>query len=545
MIHTTANSVVAPIAKRSTLFFCALILSLAANSASAGTLKWGAITNFADSARLYAQMSIFNLLSIDVREWATTADGEWVVVPASGPIVYSQNFPHHRALIDLFHSLGRIDAIAFTSNGDPAIVAGPFTYLPPGIPSRNELFSKIHELRSVAGRIDELAFTPDGQGWIVTADSLGFSSNIPEDLNAAIEDVLWSDRFVSNVAIGADGRWALVADQWYASSDLSGSLRGDLQDFLRQSEELSRLLIGPGNGYLLYSHQGFEPAREIEELEMNFGGENIYQRMDDLNIAGLSIALIQDNQVHQARGYGILDAGEPEQWVRTDSPFALASLSKYLTSLTAMTLVDDGLLNLDSDLYELATENPGSDLHGWRQHHETVVGRVSAGLTLSRLLSHTAGVADSDLNRFNLDTWTSRDLSTLDLLSGSTGGGYVPDRVSLIYAPGFNFLVSNPSFLLAEAMTQHITGEDFAELLQERLFDPLGMASGSIADPDRQDWNEWTQQAAVWHDASGAPYFDRRDIIADRAAGGIYASAADYARAMISCAAAWTKTGLG
>ena len=82
--------------------------------------------------------------------------------------------------------------------------------------------------------------------------------------------------------------------------------------------------------------------------------------------------------------------------------------------------------------------------------------------------------------------------------------------------------------MLAEAMVEAVTGAGFADLMQDRVFDALGMNDTTAHQPLSASWSE---RAAVLHNAAGAPR--NRMVFPWRSAGGVYASATDYARAMI------------
>jgi len=72
-------------------------------------------------------------------------------------------------------------------------------------------------------------------------------------------------------------------------------------------------------------------------------------RMRFYKTPGVSIALINDGRIEWARGYGVLEAGGKEP-VTPDSLFQAASNSKSLTAMVVLRLVEQGKLDLDSDV---------------------------------------------------------------------------------------------------------------------------------------------------------------------------------------------------
>lgn len=110
---------------------------------------------------------------------------------------------------------------------------------------------------------------------------------------------------------------------------------------------------------------------------------NIEDQMRKYGVPGVSVAVINDGRLAWARGYGVADSRTSEP-VTTDTLFQAASISKPLAALGALTLVDSGKLNLDEDVNRY--------LKDWKIPDSKFT--QSEKVTLRRLLSHTAGVAD-------------------------------------------------------------------------------------------------------------------------------------------------------
>lgn len=98
-------------------------------------------------------------------------------------------------------------------------------------------------------------------------------------------------------------------------------------------------------------------------------------------VPGLSIALVDQGELAWAKGYGVMEAGK-EKEVTTETIFQAASISKPVSAMVALHLVEAGLLDLDADVNEV--------LRSWKvpKSKHTQVHKV----TLRGLLSHTAGM---------------------------------------------------------------------------------------------------------------------------------------------------------
>ena len=103
-------------------------------------------------------------------------------------------------------------------------------------------------------------------------------------------------------------------------------------------------------------------------------------RMAHHNVPGVSVAIIDGEEIGWARGYGVLQIGRPER-VSTDTLFQAASISKPVTAVAVMRLVEDGRLDLDEDVNRY--------LKSWRVPPN---GAWQPWVTLRQLLSHSAGV---------------------------------------------------------------------------------------------------------------------------------------------------------
>jgi CubicO group peptidase (beta-lactamase class C family) len=159
------------------------------------------------------------------------------------------------------------------------------------------------------------------------------------------------------------------------------------------------------------------------------------------------------------RAYGIanLDTRQP---VLTESIFRLASISKPFTATLAMTLVDEGLLDLD---LPIAAYLPAIALRD---------SAARATLTMRHLLSHTGGFDcefPTDVQQFG---------SNDDAL-GALIEHY--DELRQWTQPGEMLSYCNTGFWLAGAVISAIAGVPFEQAMRERVFAPLGLERSCYA----------------------------------------------------------------
>lgn len=201
------------------------------------------------------------------------------------------------------------------------------------------------------------------------------------------------------------------------------------------------------------------------------------------NIPGLSIAIIDGDTV-TTRSYGVKKAGRPDP-VNVDTAFEAASLTKPITSLVALRMWEEGLLDLDKPLSGYTEYD---DISHDARHH---------AITARMVLGHTTGLPNA------------RAREGLE-----------------IYAdPGERFGYSGEAFRYLQAAIEAAAGESLDRLAIDYLFDPLDMRNSSLI------WREsFGDNAASGHTVDGD--FEREIYQLPRAypEGGLVTTIQDYAR---------------
>jgi len=141
--------------------------------------------------------------------------------------------------------------------------------------------------------------------------------------------------------------------------------------------------------------------------------------------------------------------------ITTDTSFAIASISKPITAVAVMQLVERRRLSLDDSVLKWHPELPAS----WR------------GITIHHLLSHQSGIPDC-CSGMSLQKFRKLDgLGNQQLLKH-----YISDD-TLLFAPGTDAQYCNSNYLLLAEIIGKVSGKSYADYLQENIFIPLGMQS--------------------------------------------------------------------
>lgn len=166
-------------------------------------------------------------------------------------------------------------------------------------------------------------------------------------------------------------------------------------------------------------------------------------RMGEQNIPGYSLIVMKDGRTVFKKSYGFADLAS-QRSATSDTIFGLASLTKTFTALTLLTLVDRGLIDLDSPV--------GKYVDGLSPPYQA--------LTIRQLASMTGGVP----RRLAREVPWKRQLPILD-------------STPLVSQPGSRFLYSNYSYRILGTVIANVTGHPYLEMVREIILGPLGMQS--------------------------------------------------------------------
>ena len=157
-----------------------------------------------------------------------------------------------------------------------------------------------------------------------------------------------------------------------------------------------------------------------------------------------------------------------------DTIFRIASMSKPVTALAAMILVEAGQLSLDNPIADWLPQFREMKVIGDSGRLDDLAPAIRS-ITLRDLLTHRSGLSYA----FNAPPQLAEALQTPELqLSGSSLSldewvGALA-ALPLVFEPGDRWHYS-PSFGVAGALIEHASGLPFAAFLRERIFEPLGM----------------------------------------------------------------------
>lgn len=184
-------------------------------------------------------------------------------------------------------------------------------------------------------------------------------------------------------------------------------------------------------------------------------------------MAGLAVAVLRDGEASFEATFGrarIDPSGEGDRELGPDSLMRVASISKTLSAIVVMQLVEDGALDLDRDV---------SEYLGWELRNPHYPDRA---ITLRHLLAHVSSIRDAG------ESYIIRYPRALREAFVPAGPDFAErfqkaeegrDR-----GPGAFFEYCNLNYGVVATVLEKVTGLRFDVLMQERFFGPLGLAGG-------------------------------------------------------------------
>jgi CubicO group peptidase (beta-lactamase class C family) len=174
------------------------------------------------------------------------------------------------------------------------------------------------------------------------------------------------------------------------------------------------------------------------------GDDTVERLMREAHVTGAGVALFHAGQITYVKAYGYRDR-EQGLPLTPDSVLASASLTKPAFATLVMLLVQDRVIDLDKPVY-LYLPNP---LPGYPQYADLKDDDRYRKLTLRILLSHRSG----------LPNWR----------------GFEDDRkLRIHFEPGSRYAYSGEGIELAQFVVETVTHKSVTEMMDEKLFQPLG-----------------------------------------------------------------------
>ncbi|WP_026011176.1 serine hydrolase [Paenibacillus sp. OSY-SE] len=186
----------------------------------------------------------------------------------------------------------------------------------------------------------------------------------------------------------------------------------------------------------------------------------IEQQMDKWKVPGLAVAVIKDQEIVMAEGFGFRNV-EAGLKVTPETMFAIGSCTKAFTALAAGQLADEGKLDLDASVKTYLPQ--------FKMHDAVATERI----TVRDMLCHRSGLPRHELMWYN-STFTREDII---------------ERLAFL-EPNQDFRAKwqyqNIMYMVAGYLVGQLAGSSWEQVVQERIFTPLHMTSSCLSVEDMQ-----------------------------------------------------------
>ena len=169
----------------------------------------------------------------------------------------------------------------------------------------------------------------------------------------------------------------------------------------------------------------------------------------------LSVAVVADNKLLWSKGYGLANV-ENQVSARSDTVYRLASITKSITAIAVMQLVEKGKIDLDAPIQKYCSAYPEKQ---WT-------------ITSRQLLVHYAGVRHNKLE----EVGSTKHYNNITDAVGAFAGD------PLLQEPETKYFYSTPGYILLGCAIEGASGASYLDYLKENIFKPAGMTRTGLDD---------------------------------------------------------------
>lgn len=250
---------------------------------------------------------------------------------------------------------------------------------------------------------------------------------------------------------------------------------------------------------------GKQPLNDGETKYQILGedlSEIIRYEIEQKSIPAFSIAVVVDGTAVFADGFGFEDA-EKRNPATSKTIYRVGSVSKLLTDVALMQMVEAGQLDLDRPVVEYVPTFTLED-----GHHD---------ITLRQLIMHRAGIVREPPIGNYFDASEPTLQKTIESLS----------RTKLVYSPETRTKYSNAGVSVAGLAVENLSNQSHASVVQEKILTPLGMHSTTF----EKDSTDHASVAAGWMVGYDRPKFPAPEfMLGTGPAGNLYSTVEDLAK---------------
>ncbi len=217
---------------------------------------------------------------------------------------------------------------------------------------------------------------------------------------------------------------------------------------------------------------------DIDLLKSNIEKAALYD-FENNKVFGSAYCVIRGDNVIYKKCFGSISADTDEP-VTENTIFRMASMTKPVTAMATLILIERGLLSLSDKVSDYLTEFKDIHITQMSQSGQlTDLGKAQNEITICNLLTHTSGIGSDPLKDAKL---SEEDIKSID----DTVNFYL--RMGLDFEPGTKQQYSAfGAFDVLVKIIEKVSGTDYLEFLTKEIFEPCGMTDTTFI-PTPEQW---------------------------------------------------------
>ncbi|HUB86122.1 MAG TPA: serine hydrolase domain-containing protein [Rhizomicrobium sp.] len=269
--------------------------------------------------------------------------------------------------------------------------------------------------------------------------------------------------------------------------------------------------------------------------------------LDSGKLPNAQLLVSRDGEIVHFSSQGAAREGSPKQ-IDEGSLFRIASMTKPITSVGFMMLVEEGKVAVDTPVHDVLPEFKGVRVYNGGGGGVPFVTKPTAEpMRMLDLLRHTSGLTYGFQNCTKIDAAYRENGVDADKVDNWYGGndldGFVRElaKMPLEFSPGeaWNYSVSTD---VVGAVIQRVSGMPLDRYLAEKIFAPLKMSDTGFAVPankadrltDCYAWVDATKERVIYDRAEESRWLRQPKFFSG--GGGLVSTALDYHRFCLMCA---------
>ncbi len=270
---------------------------------------------------------------------------------------------------------------------------------------------------------------------------------------------------------------------------------------------------------------GFDPGR-LEVLH-----QTTKRLVEQGQHAGIITLIARDGKLVDFQTYGYRDV-EKKLPMERDTICRMYSMSKIITSVGTLILLEEGRFNLDDPITKYLPELKEMKVWAGGTADAPKLEPLKRPITIKHLMTHTSGLTydflgDDELSKLwhSAELWTGPGLANFTAKLG---------KLPLKHQPGDAYTYGVNQDVLG-ALIERVSGKTFGAFLQERIFGPLGMKDTGFDVPE----SKRERLAKTYKNGPDGKFVEEKPIIEtwpepgrgiEAGGAGIFSTAGDFAR---------------